>query len=107
MIAARLSNPPFAPIAIAADSAEEALAFIAQLFGPEGGADLEPFRDRIVVFDDVGFLPKLAQGGQDFIAVTANCDVERELGQYVRLMHCIVVYPRNAECRARHYSRTA
>ena len=39
---------------------------------------------------------ELAQGSQDFIAVTANRDVERELGQYVRSMHCIVVYPRNA-----------
>ncbi|MBK7846255.1 MAG: hypothetical protein IPJ73_02185 [Zoogloea sp.] len=81
---------------IAADSAEEALAFLAQLFGPTGGDDLQRYRDRVLVFDEPGMLPKLAQGTKDFIAVTANREVERELGPLARTMHTIVVYPRNA-----------
>jgi addiction module HigA family antidote len=92
----RLSKQPEDPIVIAADSAEEALAFLAQLFGPGGGEELERYRDRILVFDEPGVLPNLAQGTKDFIVVTANREVERELGPLSRSMHTIVVYPRNA-----------
>lgn len=95
-IASRLSQQPGGPTLIAADSAEEALAFLAQLFGPAGGEDLEKFRDRVLVFDKPGVLPKLAQGTKDFIAVTANRDVERELGSLARSMYTFVVYPHNA-----------
>lgn len=94
-ITSRLSNEPEEPTVIAADSAEEALAFLAQLFGPSGGAELEGYRDRVLVFDEPGILPELAQGVTDFIVVTANRDVERELGPYSRSMHAIVVCPRN------------
>ncbi len=95
-IVSRLSEQPDEPTVIAADSAEEALAFLAQLFGPRGGEELEKHRDRILVFDEPGVLPKLAQGTRDFIAVTANRKVEHELGPLSRSMHTIVVYPRNA-----------
>jgi len=95
-ISSCLLQQPEDPIRIAADSAEEALAFIAQIFGPAGGDDLEKFRDMVLVFDEPGVLPKLAQGTKDFIAVTANRDVERELGSLARSMHTILVYPRNA-----------
>lgn len=91
----RLSNEPGEPIVLAADSAEEALAFLAQLFGPAGGEELESYRDRVLVFDEPGVLAKLAQGTKDFIVVTANREVERELGPLSRSMHAIVVYPRN------------
>ena len=91
-----LSNQPEEPTVIAADSAEEALAFLAQLFGPGGGEELEKYRDRVLVFDEPGVLLKLAQGTKDFIVVTANREVERELGPLSRSMHTIVIYPRNA-----------
>lgn len=91
----RLSKQPDQPTVIAADSTEEALAFLAQLFGPVGG-ELEKYRDRVLVFDEPGVLPKLAQGTTDFIAVAANREVERELGPLSRKMHTVVVYPRNA-----------
>lgn len=96
MMISRLSNPPEEPIVLAADSAEEALAFLAKLFGPGGGEELERYRDRVLIFDEPGVLPKLAQGTKDFIVVTANREVERELGPLSRSMHTIVVYPRNA-----------
>ncbi len=92
----RLSKEPVEPIVIAADSTDEALAFIAQLFGEAGGEELVKYRDQVLVFDEPGVLPKLAQGSQDFIAVAAKREVERELGPLVRSMHTIVVYPRNA-----------
>ena len=98
----RLSNPPLEPTIVAADSTEEALAFLAQLFGDIGGEDLRAVRDRVLVFDEPGVLPKLAQGGGDFIAVVSDRDIERELGPFSRQMHSIVVYPRNATSADRH-----
>jgi addiction module HigA family antidote len=92
----KLSNQPEEPIVIAADSVEEALAFLAQLFDSAKGHELERYRDRVLVFHEHGVLPKLAQGTKDFIAVAANREVERELGPLTRLMHTIVVHPRNA-----------
>ncbi|HYE37968.1 HigA family addiction module antitoxin, partial [Methylocaldum sp.] len=92
----RLSKQPDESTVIAADSTEEALAFLAQLFGPAGGDELERYRDRVLVFDEPGVLPKLAQGTKGFIAVATSREVERELGPLARTMHTIVVYPRNA-----------
>ncbi|MGZ8937081.1 MAG: HigA family addiction module antitoxin [Halobacteriota archaeon] len=92
----KLLNQPEEPIVIAADSVEEALAFLAQLFDSASGGQLDRYRDRVLVFDEPGVLPKLAQGTKDFIAVAANREVERELGPLARTMHTIVVYPRNA-----------
>lgn len=96
-VKAFLAKPSEQPLVIAADSTEEALAFLAQLFS----VDTNDFpatrtRDRIVVFRDPGILPKLAAGSSGFIAVAFNREVERELAPYVRKIHSIVVCPRNA-----------
>jgi addiction module HigA family antidote len=93
-IASILAKPPIKPIAIAADSTGEALAFLAELFAENG--DLATHRDRVVVFDYPGVLPKLAAGSSRFIAVAATREVERELAPFCRSIHTIVVYPRNA-----------
>jgi hypothetical protein len=93
---ARLSNSPDGPTVIAADSVEEALAFLSQLLSENGGDELAAYRDRILVFDRPGVLPRLAQGVQSFIPVAFRRDVERELAPLARSTHCIVVYPRNA-----------
>lgn len=92
----RLSKPTDGPTVIAADSTEEALAFLAQLFGASGGEELAAYRDRVLVFDKPGVLPRLAQAAQAFIPVVFTREVERELAQYAKSMHAIVVYPRNA-----------
>lgn len=81
------------PLVITADSVEEALAFLYQVLAD---AELERYRDQVLVFDRVGVLPKLAQGTTDFIAVAHTRDVERELGPYTSSLRTIVVYPRNA-----------
>jgi addiction module HigA family antidote len=91
-----LSKPPERPISVAADSAGEALAFLTQLFGERGGENLSLFRDRVLVFDKPGVLPRIATGAQAFIPVVFTRDVERELGPHSKSMHSIVIYPRNA-----------
>lgn len=92
----RLSKPSDGPIIIAADSTEEALAFVAQVLGERGGEDLAAYRDRVLVFDKPEVLPRLALGAQTFIPVVFTREVERELAPYAKSMHSIVVYPRNA-----------
>jgi len=91
----RFSESPDGPTIVAADSTEEALAFLAQLFS-EGNTELARYRDRIAVFHNPGALPKLAEGESDFIAVAATRETERELAPYVNKLHSIVIYPRNA-----------
>lgn len=81
------------PLVITADSVEEALAFLYQALTD---AELEAYRDRVLVFDKAGVVPKLAQGATNFIAVAYTREVERELAPYVSSLRTIVVYPRNA-----------
>jgi len=91
----RLSQSPDGSTIIAADSTEEALAFLAQLFS-EGNSELAAYRDRLAVFHDLGALAKLAEGESDFIAVAATRETERELAPFVNKLHSIVICPRNA-----------
>jgi addiction module HigA family antidote len=95
-ILSRLSKPSEGPILIAADSTDEALAFLAQLLSESGGEELASYRDRVLVFDKPSVLPRLAAGAQTFIPVVFTREVERELAPYAKSMHSIVVYPRNA-----------
>ena len=91
----QFSREPEGATFIAADSVEEALAFISQMFSELGGDQLKLLRDRVLVFDKPGVLPKLLQGARDFIPVAHDREVERELASIVKTQHCIVVYPRN------------
>ncbi|MGF6858210.1 HigA family addiction module antitoxin [Paraburkholderia sp. CI3] len=93
---ARLSKPSDGPILIAADSTDEALAFLAQLLSERGGNDLASYRDRVLVFDKPGVLPRLAAGAQTFIPVAFTREVERELAPSANSLHSFVIYPRNA-----------
>lgn len=95
-IQSRLSKPSEGPIQIAADSTEEALAFLSQLLSDRGGEELASYRDRVLVFDKPGVLPRLAAGAQTFIAVAFTREVERELAPYAKSMHSFVIHPRNA-----------
>ena len=92
----RLTKPAVGPIVIAADSTDEALAFVSQCLGPHGGAELAPIRFRVLVFDKVGVLPRLAEGAKSFIPVIHSRDVEVEFAPYADQMNAIVVYPRNS-----------
>ena len=90
-----LDQPPKEPIIIAADSTDEALAFLAQIFS-EGEGELAMHRDRVVIFREAGVLPRLAAGASGFIAVAATREVEKELAAHCRKIHSVAVYPRNA-----------
>lgn len=88
-----VANERSKPLVITADSVEEALAFLSQVLAKP---ELEQHKDRVLVFDEPGVLPKLAQGTTDFIAVAHTRNVEREFGPYSSALRTIVVYPRNA-----------
>ncbi|MEX5581566.1 helix-turn-helix transcriptional regulator [Pseudomonas lurida] len=94
-VASRLASPPERPIVIAADSVEEALAFLSQLLSEHGSEELASVRDRVIVFDKPGALPRLASSRQTFIPVVFTQEVERELAPLTRSMHSFVIYPRN------------
>lgn len=91
-----LSKPASGPIVIAADSTDEALAFVAQCIGPMGSTELEAYRYRTLVFDKPGVLPKLAGAARPFVPVVHSRDVEQELAPFSHQMHSVVVYPRNS-----------
>ena len=81
---------------ITADSAGEALAFLSRVLATP---ELKNHRDRVLVFDKTGTLPKLAQANTDFIAVIHTREVERELGPFCNSLKSILVYPRNANVK--------
>lgn len=87
-----------APLMIRADSAGEALAFLSQVLSRP---QLEQYKDRVLVFDEPGVLPKLAQGTTDFIAVVHTREVERELGPYSASLPTVVIYSRNATIQSK------
>lgn len=93
-ILARISKPSEGPILLAADSHEEALAFLAQLF--TGDEERQTLRDRVLVFEKPGVFPELATAAKAFIAVTYSRDVEREFAPHAKSLQTIVIYPRNA-----------
>jgi hypothetical protein len=76
---ARLASAPDGPTIIAADSMEEALAFLSQLLSESGGPELASYRDRVLVFDKPGVLPRLLQGAQIFIPVALDREVAGSL----------------------------
>ncbi len=82
-------------LSIAADSTDEALAFLSQLITT---SEFDKYRSRVLVFDEPGILPKLANGTQDFIAVVHSQEVEEELVPYHNSLKNIRIYPQNVTC---------
>ena len=82
------------PFTVAADSQEEAVAFLACLLRHEDA----PARagDRAVVFESATTLRTLAQSSAPFIPIVYSEETEREIVTLYRQRHCIVVRPRNA-----------
>lgn len=82
------------PFVVAADSKEEAKAFLACVF-----RDSEIGRswgDLVAVVESATTLGKLATSAAPFIPVAFTQEVERELATVYRQRHCIVVRSRNA-----------
>lgn len=90
-----LTETPYRPLIITADSKEEALGFLSVAFA----ADSEQFgvyRDRIMVFSKPGALGKLASKVSNFIPVIASREVEKEFAPFSASMPSFIIYPRNA-----------
>ncbi len=89
-----LTQPPERPFVVAADSRDEALAFLARLFLQDAIPRLT--EDLPVVFDSPSTLKTLVSSSAPFIPIVSTDEAERELATAYRRLHCIVVRPRNA-----------
>ena len=90
-----LEDPPGErPLAVAADSKDEALAFLTCLFADRGG--LANHGDQAAVFKSAETIRNLASTSSSFIPIAYDVDAERELATVYRRRHCIVIRPRNA-----------
>jgi addiction module HigA family antidote len=88
-----LEMPSDKPFVVAADSRDEALAFLACLFDD---AQLRRFKDIAAVFASASTLRTLLASSVPFIPIVHSEDVERELADAHLRLHCIVFRPRNA-----------
>ncbi len=88
------AETPERPLYVAADSKEEALAFLACLLRDERVP--AAFPDRVVVVNSAVTVRTLAPSTSRFIPIVAGKEAERELASAYRRRHCIVVRPRNA-----------
>lgn len=88
-----LEKPSERPFVVAADSRDEALAFLACLFDNE---ELHQFKDFAAVFTSPATLRTLLASPVPFIPIVHSEDAERELADAHRRLHCIVFRPRNA-----------
>ncbi len=91
-----VGKQPGQVLTMTADSVGEALGFLAQAFSDRGCKNLEHWRDKILVIDKAGVLPRLAVGGLKFIPVVYSRDVEQELAPLASKISCIVITPRHA-----------
>ncbi|MEX2283673.1 MAG: HigA family addiction module antitoxin [Gemmatimonadota bacterium] len=82
------------PFVVAADSRDEALAFLACMF-EQTDADSKS-KDLPAVFESPETLRTLAPGSSPFIPIVTTGEAERELVTVYRNHHSIVVRPRNA-----------
>ncbi|MYF70019.1 MAG: helix-turn-helix domain-containing protein, partial [Proteobacteria bacterium] len=85
-----LEKNPQRPLVVAADSRDEALAFLAVLFEKtEEG-------HRAVIIKSAHTLRKLVASSVPIIPIVSDDDMENELAVVYQEMHCIIVRPRNA-----------
>ena len=85
---------PDRPFTVAADSGDEAVAFVACLLRHEDVPDHH--LDRAIVFKSASTLRTLAQSSSPFMPIVYSEETKRELAALYRQRHCIVVRPRNA-----------
>ena len=88
-----LTKPSTRHFVIKANSRDEALAFLACLFDPK---KLRKFKDLTAIFTSTATLKTLIASKMEFIPIVVSEDVERELGDAYRRLHCIVFHHHNA-----------
>ena len=82
------------PFIVAADSRDEAIAFLACML--RDSAIGRNWGDLVAIVESVTTLRKLATSAAAFIPVVFTQEAERELATVYRQRHCIVIRPRNA-----------
>ena len=88
------TSQPERPFTVAADSREEAVAFVACLLRhPDVDSRHD---DGAVVFESASTLRTLAGSSSPFMPIVYDEETERETAALYRQRHCIVVRPRNA-----------
>ena len=88
-----LGKTPKQPFTVAADSKDEALAFLHCLFRHEAIAD---HYDRAAVFASADTLATLAASSAPFIPIAESPEAERSMAALRQRMHGIAMCPRNA-----------
>ena len=88
-----LESPPKRPFVVAADSKEEALAFLACLFEHDDIPDVR--RDSAAVFTSSETLTKLASSSAPFVPIAASAETEKRLPALYQRVHCVATCPRN------------
>lgn len=88
-----LEKPSEKPFVVAADSQDEALAFLACLFNDQ---ELAKFKDLAAIFTSSQRLKTLVQSSVPFIPIVSSENAERSLADAHQRLHCIVLRPRNA-----------
>ena len=89
-----LANPNNHPLSVAADSSEEAVAFLAALLR-HGDTPVHQ-GDRAILFESAATLRAVAPSTSPFIPIVWDEECEQELASLYRRFPCIVVRPRNA-----------
>ena len=92
---AALVAESYKPVTIAADSRDEALAFLSAAFAADD-IELGAYRDRFIVFREPGSLSKLAAQVSNFIPVILSREVEQEFAPFSNSMPSFLIYPRNS-----------
>lgn len=89
-----LEEPSEKPFVVAADSTDEALAFLTCLF--QDSIIAPHSRDLAAVFKSAETLRSLSDSSSPFIPIVCTEEAEQELATIYRRLHCIIVRPRNA-----------
>ncbi len=91
-----LDREPSQPFIVAADSRDEALAFLACLVASDKLSSRRSSDDAIV-FDSADAVRQLSTASPGtFMAVADRPEIESELNPLFKKFHCIIVRPRNA-----------
>ena len=89
-----LEKEPQKPLVVAADSKEEAHAFLACLFDALDVVGTQ-YKDSAILFESDGLLKKLEGASAPFIPIVCSDALERGLACHFKKRHCITIRPRN------------
>lgn len=88
-----LEEPPTRPLLVAADSKDEAIAFLSCLFESKGFAKDQ---DRAAIFNSEEELNRLSSSTLPLIPIIASEKVQQKIGNVFRNHHTIIITSKNA-----------